>query len=139
MKLNKYFDLREFIPKDIYEINGEDSINLIDKRCIYAAYAFRIEFGTISINDWLYGGDVNFRGYRPENCPIGVKRSMHKKGQAVDLVFLDTSIESVKRAVQRDNYYWRYVVGITRIELGTPHLHIDFKETNNDEIEWFHP
>lgn len=38
----------------------------------------------VKINDWVFGGKLEYRGFRPANSTIGTESSQHKLSKALD-------------------------------------------------------
>lgn len=90
MKVSKDFYIQEFVPKETYEEFGDSSIRFIDFQLINIAQFLRDWYDMqIIINDWVYGGEYNYSGFRPDGCPVGAKFSAHKRGMAIDPKFPD--------------------------------------------------
>lgn len=87
MKLiSPHFYLSEFVPKEIYRQFGDNSIRFLDRRLIIVCEWIRVELDCpITINNWSTGGQFNYSGFRPPDCPTGAKLSAHKRGVAADL------------------------------------------------------
>ena len=69
MKINgieiKNFIIQEFVPKAFYDRMGDEfSLRGIDPRLIYIAQFLRGMYGSITINDWAFGGIKDARGLR---------------------------------------------------------------------------
>ena len=78
MKLNKYFEMQEFLPPDEYKLVSESENPLkafysrMDKRIIDLAVFVREFFGKpVRVNTWQIGGQFSLRGWRPKTCKIG--------------------------------------------------------------------
>jgi len=116
MKLNKYFYLQEFVPKQIWTKYGEKSIWFVDERVITLALAYREFFDVpIIINNWHTGGEYMYRGYRPPRVNIGAEYSQHKFGRAFDC---STATLTATQMLERIKADWTYFksLGLTTIE-----------------------
>lgn len=136
MKISKYFDLREFVPKEIYNQFGDKSIRFINpvlpKLCDY----FREYFGkSITINNWYTGGQLNYCGYRPPNCKEGAELSSHKIGVAAD-IHISGVVDYLKEIEEIKNNFSRFKpIGLTTIEDGTKNwIHISCEWTNKQNL-----
>jgi hypothetical protein len=139
MKISKDFQLEEFIPKEIYSKLGKRSIVLLDNRIIHVAQALREVYGEAFINEWMTGGNANWRGWRPWWCPIGAHYSQHKFGRAVDLTFKNKLAKEIREDIRENQAYW-YNVGIRRVEESTRYLHVDLCETGlHRQVVFFEP
>jgi len=137
MKLNDYFDVREFVPPQIWNKYGEKSIWFIDPKIIQIATLYREFFNVpIVINNWYIGGKFMYRGYRPPRVNIGSEFSQHKMGRAFDCHSpLITPQEMYK--IILDNPTKFQEVGLTTLEniiFTNTWLHSDCRPTNQDTI-----
>lgn len=124
MKFNKYFDIREFIPESEYnkimKLSEDDRLNafykLINPKIIEIATYVRELFGKpMIINNWHTGGTYTLRGWRPLNCPVGAKKSLHKKGKAFDFDIKGLSDDEVKDTIIKHEKEL-YKIGVRRME-----------------------
>lgn len=114
--LNKYFDIREFVPKQIWTKFGDKSIWFVDERTIAIALAYREHFGVpIIINNWHTGGEYMYRGYRPPRVNLGAEYSQHKFGRAFDCSTSSISASDMLKEVQA-NWTKFKALGLTTIE-----------------------
>lgn len=105
MRLNDYFNLQEFVPREIHDQFGDKSIWFIDPRIIRGACVLRHLIGEpIVINDWYIGGDYNYSGFRPLDCPVGSKYSQHKFGRAIDVKAPESGNDYLRGFIY-DNWY----------------------------------
>ena len=85
MMVSAHFDIREFVPKPIYDQYGANSIWFIDHRLIEGAEWLRAHFNApIIINNWHTGGKFQERGFRVPTTTTGARLSQHKFGRAID-------------------------------------------------------
>lgn len=136
-KISKNFYLEEFIPPEIMDEYGENAIQFIHPDIVVICQALRDRFGKITVNDWCFGGDIKYRGFRPSHVDFnGVKNSPHKMGLAADLIFERVSADVVRMEIMEDWFFW-YCLGLRRVELGTSWLHIDLLDRRTGKIEFF--
>lgn len=140
MKVSNHFDIREFVPRSLYEAEGCRAIRHLDLRLINVIEAIRALCGNkpIRVNDWHYGGRFQYRGFRPADSTVGAARSMHKQGKALDFDVIGMTAEQV-RGVIRLNQIELLKLGLTRIERGVSWVHIDLKHTGLDRLYEFNP
>lgn len=128
MKVSKDFDLREFIPEDVWKRLGEDGIWLIDEKIIKVAQKIRDIFrAPMFINTWMYRGDckrLQWRGFRPSAYTKCAYFSQHKVGRAIDF-----NIEGISPQDIQDTLKPKLkTIGITAMEVGTPTwTHVDVR------------
>lgn len=78
MKVSANFDIREFVPKSVWDRFGQDSLWFINERVINLAQFYKdfftahfkkqdpnVDYVIIKINNWMYGGVKQYSGFRP--------------------------------------------------------------------------
>jgi|WetSurMetagenome_2_1015567.scaffolds.fasta_scaffold04315_5 hypothetical protein len=93
VKISKNFYLDEFFSKELYLSETNRCVNYIDSRVVAAAQLMRdIVREPIFVNTWydvnqgsLSNCRVEFGGFRPLSCKVGVVGGQHYWGRAVDL------------------------------------------------------
>jgi len=138
MKISENFDIREFVPKSIFNAFGVNSTWFIDKKVVDIAEFYKSFFTnyfqqkfpgkvkSVSIisNNWHLGGTKQYSGYRPPEYTEGAKLSQHRLGSAFDceikINYLDGKGEEVDykeiHKVIRENEELFLSKGITTIE-----------------------
>ena len=85
MRVSPHFNLDEFMHPSEYIRQGEDSIKLLHPQLIDSTEKLRVYLDLpMRINNWNSGGTFQNRGWRPQNSKVGAKKSLHKKGMAID-------------------------------------------------------
>lgn len=120
----KHFELHELVDRATFEQWGPRGWALFNPDALEALDGLRDFFNVpIVVNNWWNGdGQNQYRGYRPENCPIGAKFSEHKKGNAFDCTIKGFNAD-VARQIIVDNQDDPRLVKIQRLE---------------DEVHWVH-
>lgn len=133
----KYYDTNEIVPRTLHDrlrLSGQLHRVwwLFDPRLLYIADRLRVRFGPMRINDWAMGGDLNYRGFRPEGCGVGSEFSDHKFGRALDLSAWNGSVSAVemREAILADPWHEDFQY-ITVIEMDVDWLH--FGVRNRDK------
>jgi len=128
----KYFRLYELVPKAIYqeyEANKKLYLlwNVFDYRMLHTLDSLRTKYGRITMNDWKWKGDNQYRGWRDLSCEIGSELSQHKFGRAADLKPSQTTSEAIRKDIlaNPDDDAFKY---ITCIEEGVSWLHFDVRD-----------
>lgn len=132
-----YFKVQEFVPKDIYDELGDSSLSLMDDRIIISIIAMRDFFKLpIKINDWLFGGAFQNRGFRTAYCGIGSKYSQHKFGRALDFDIKGIPAKEVRGKILANQDKFPL---ITAMEDNISWVHIDCRWTGRTGIKIFNP
>ena len=145
MKICLYFAIRELVSSEIYEAekdrNGIERLwMLFDERAILTQDALRKRYGPAVVNDWCWGGQLRYRGYRPPDCTVGALYSQHRFGRAFDNSFSDHAAGDVCREILDMTPKQRTELGfghIRRIETGVSWFHYDLGNTGLPKGEIF--
>lgn len=94
-KLNQDFDVREFVPKSVFdEFGAVFCLRFVNPIMLKYATWLKAELGkkyacevSIRINDWHYGGSFQNRAFRPPTSTVGKWTSAHKLAMGVDMDF----------------------------------------------------
>lgn len=124
MSIN-YFSIEELVPKALFEkYQHAHHIlwGLFNRKALLSLIALRARFGSLTVNDWSWGGSNQYRGFRPGDCPIGAGLSQHKLGNAFDCNFKDHTAEEVRQYILANPEEFPY---ITTLEMGVSWLHFD--------------
>jgi hypothetical protein len=127
----KFFRLEEVLPKDFYHANirkyGQKLWGIIfDQKLLRAMDILRNQCGQMTVNDWYWGGNNQYRGYRPFDCTIGAKLSQHRFGRAVDLIPKDISADEVRKNLYNFPFEMAGSL-VTAFEEGISWVHIDVR------------
>ena len=87
MKVSKNFDIREFVPRSLWEDRGNQCKWYVSSTVIHLAQFYKDFFSeyygeevTVTVNDWLWGGSFHNRGYRYPSTEVGSPLSFHRGG-----------------------------------------------------------
>lgn len=137
MKLNKYFELEEFVPPQIFKRYGANSIQFLDPKIIEIATAYREFFDMpVLINNWYNGGPYSYRGYRPPRVNVGGELSQHKFGRAFDCNIGKMTPKQMSDTIIANWDYFK-AFGLTTLEnykFTDGWLHSDCRTTNRDTL-----
>ncbi len=128
--ISRYFNIHELVPEHIYEKYGQKAWRFIDDRLIETIDTLKDDFplGTMSINDYVWGGDRNWSGLRTPKSEYYSETSMHSFGRAIDAIFSHYTAEEVRSYIIDNQDTYKHIKGI---ELGVSWLHIDIRNENN--------
>jgi len=154
----KYFKPQEFFPPHIVQAHtGPGGAilphiwRLMDSRIVWTAVELRKQFGTMIINDYLWGGKNKNRGYRDPISLIDQDHymatgeiiaswssftSQHCLGNGVDSSFKNHLAEDVRSYIiaNSESESFKY---ITAIEKEVEWLHIDSRNFKNGDERFF--
>ena len=130
----KYFKLPELIDRNTFMRHGEDAWKLLDSNALDALDSVREFFNApITVNSWWEGrGSFQYRGYRPQDCPVGSQNSYHKRGMAFDFDVKGYTAEDARKVIleNQDN---PLLEKIQRMEDKVSWVHIDIGAVPKDK------
>lgn len=142
MKISQHFNLEEFVPQNVFQQWGTNSIWFIDPKIIVLAEFIRTFFNKpITINNWTSGGQYNYSGFRDPDCPVGAKMSQHRFGRAIDVKVTGMTPQAVYGAILANKQVFMKA-GLTTMEAiaDTPTwVHCDIRQTGKSDILIVHP
>jgi hypothetical protein len=138
----KNFQLYELVPKETYEKMGEAAWYLFRPTALQMLddlHDFFTEYKgekiVISVNDWYWGGNRQYCGWRPEvvvdvdGHPIGAGHSWHKAGGAFDAHFKAYTAEEARQIILSHKDH-PLLQKIMRLEDNVSWVHLDNKPGN---------
>lgn len=119
----RHFDIREFVPEDVYKLFGTGSSIVMDHRILWTMDAIRDDIGSaITVNNWHRSGPFSQRGFR--RSPVVAQFSQHMFGRACDFDIKGMDSETFRLNVKAGKYR-KALKYITRIEDGVSWNHVD--------------
>jgi len=144
MYIPKHFSAPELVPSGLYNKyksrgNAWMLGILFDERLLKVIDAIREDFGPMTVNDWLWGGKNQWRGFRTANCGVGATLSQHRFGRGIDLIPKDIHPDEIRDDIIQDQMGRPYR-HIGALEMNISWLHIDVRIRNKDgKINLFYP
>lgn len=132
----KYFAIHELVPPKVFDERGEKAWELIDDRLLITLDRLRERYGSITINNYVWGKDRQWSGLRTPDSPYFSPYSQHTFGRAADCIFADVTAEQVRQDMLNniDDPLFEFV---RSIELSVSWLHFDIR--NCTRIKAFKP
>lgn len=126
----KYFKTQELVSSKVYADRGEKALQLFDERALKVIDLLRVQFGSATINDWLWGGENESRGLRTPDSPYYRSYSQHTFGRAFDVIFKDATAKEVRDWIREKGDYLLEEIGAESITLesGVSWLHFDLRQ-----------
>jgi len=130
---SKYFKIEELVPKELYEKHSENELwSMLDDRLLKDLDKLKEVFdkGTMTINNWKWGGNRNWSGIRTEGSPYYSSGSMHSFGKAFDIIFSDYGAEEVRKHIKEHKEEFPAIKGLEHKKNGEPisWVHLDTKD-----------
>ncbi len=140
VKLSENFCYHELFPRHMCEnLSAFYLKGMIDQRILNIAEQIRSDLGSVFVNNWYWGGAMQWRGYRTFDSAYYSSGSAHSWGQALDCNVRGRSPQEVHECIlgQQDKYM---ALGLTRLESledAPTWVHLDVKYTGFDHIHVF--
>lgn len=131
----KYFKSYELVDKTTYQKRLDFSYQLIDSRILWTIDKLREYFNSsIIINNWKFGGNREWSGFRTKESPYYSPYSQHTTGRAIDFIVRDVNSklvrEEIKNNINKDVF--KYITAIEDFD-GMDWAHIDCRNWNKKE------
>jgi len=120
----QFFKIQELVSSAVYDDRGQKAWSLLDERALKTLDKLREVFGSVTVNDWLWGGSNEFRGFREPSCKVGAKYSQHRFGRAFDCKFRSVSADEVREYILQNPNEFPYIASI---EMNVSWLHFDVR------------
>lgn len=134
----KHFRIEEIVDKFTYEKFGELSWQFFNPQALIMIDGIREYFDTqITINNWLWGGDFQFRGLRPKYADVGATHSLHRFGGAFDGDIKGVTAEEARQEILKNKDH-ELLKHINCIEAKVKWLHSDVRNVS-DRIKIVYP
>lgn len=141
----KHFRIEELCPREIIqkykkEYGGiERCWQFFDPRAIIGLDWVRDFFDKpVTVNNWLWGGELNYRGFRPITCTVGSDESQHRLGRGWDLNVKGLTAEEVKDAILGADPGEHHITYMEWFD-GMTWTHIDYRNSPFEGVHVFKP
>ena len=136
----KFFRLEELVSRALfnqYRNRPQYLWGLFDGRFLLTIDRLRSRFGRCVINDWRWGGEFQYSGFREPACKIGAILSQHRFGRGGDLKFSEITPVEFRAEINRNQGHPAFEF-ITCVELDTPTWsHVDCRtHMSENKILW---
>lgn len=134
---SKYFKAYELVSREDYKKMSDAKVwEIFDPNLIEAIDIIKEQFphGTMTINNWFWGGNREWSGLRTPESKYYSLKSMHSYGKAIDAVFSQYAADEVRSFIISNPQLFPHIKGI---ETDITWLHIDVR--NRDEVLLFKP
>ena len=119
------FRIEELVDRQSFLDWGEHCWTYFHPEALEMLHGIRMFLGRpITVNNWLWGGPLSFRGYRGPACMIGAVQSYHRRGMAFDFDVKGlTAEDALDLILANQDHEW--LMPIQRMERGIPWVHAD--------------
>ena len=134
---SKYFKAYELVSREDYKKMSDAKVwEIFDPNLIETIDTIKEHFqhGTMTINNWFWGGNREWSGLRTPNSKYYSFKSMHSWGKAIDAVFSHYAADEVRSFIVANTQLFPHIKGI---ETDISWLHIDTR--NREDVLLFKP
>jgi hypothetical protein len=122
----EHFVIEELVPPQVFKDRGEKAWQLLDDRMLITLDRLREKYGSMTVNNWKWGGDREWSGLRTSDSPYYSKYSQHSFGRAADVIFKHITAEEVRQAILENPDDPTFEL-INSFEEGVSWLHFDVR------------
>lgn len=137
LRLNKYFTIHEFVPKEYIGLSNNILLRMININLINLIYFMRERYQKpIIINNWHTGGKYNYSGVRPTGLDFSTLYSAHIFGCAADIKIEQMSPNDIRSDILKNQDEF-IKEGLTVVEKDTPTwTHVSVENTRFKKVIW---
>lgn len=132
----RHFRIEELVDKHTFEKFGDRAWMLFNVFALQSLDQIR-EFFTVPVivNDWLWGGVNELRGFRPRYVTDFSVYSQHHMGNAFDVHIKGVTAREAQKAILDNKDHFPFITAVEDIDT---HLHFDCRNIKN-RILYFKP
>jgi len=113
----KSFKLKELVHPLTFKKYGQMAWKFLDERVLRGLDLSRLLFGSLTVNDWAWGGKFVNSGYRQSDSKVGSKWSSHRRGCGFDPKSKKYTGAQMRRML-KDKEYWVKMRGFEVKDVG---------------------
>lgn len=148
-QLKQYFDIRELVSKDVYNVLRENGWKKFDTRLLETILILRTKILCVPmvVNNWKAGGTLSQRGFRENTCAIVRQKtaagkiylSAHNDGCAIDFSSPKLSADEMRKRIVANAQLLPYPIRLENGKDAPTWVHIDVEVNENITavISWF--
>lgn len=134
---SRFFRVEELVDKATFSIFGDNAKTLFRPVLLFTIEQIRKRFEKpLIINNWSFGGEYQYRGYRPANYKHCSLYSQHRFGNAVDFNIDGVTATEVREDIKNNPLISTYYY-ITAVEKDVSWVHIDFRNYDKEKLGIF--
>jgi len=140
MKVSPNFDIRELVHPDIHEAHGDRCPNFISAFLPVTLESLKENLTeVVTVNNWIWGGNRDSAGLRPDGDPDGAKLSTHKFGNTADPKFKHHTAEEVYYHILSNPHKYPHIIRMEHIDHTPTWVHIEVGPRRYGDIIIFNP
>ena len=139
----EWFSWKELVPPEVFQARGDKCCELFTIEILETADELRELLGvSMTVNDWAWGGNFKYRGFRPTTYYKGAfSLSQHIRGNAIDFDARGYTADEVRELIKG----WKRegkLAHLTGLEEGVNWVHVDCRPSgrlDDDGLFCFKP
>lgn len=131
------FKIEELVDKQTFEQFGDKAWWFIDQKALHTLEAMHQAFGTLTINDWFWGGGYNNSGFRHPKCTVGAQLSQHRFGRGFDVKSKNFTAEQMQTFILANPERFPYITTMENAKHTKTWLHFDVRLRSENYIVIF--
>lgn len=135
----EHFNIKELVAPDVYNERGDRAWALLDERALKTLDKLREVFGSVTVNDWAWGGAFTQSGLRTAGDEYFKKYSAHSFGRGFDCKFKHATPLEVQEYILANPDEFPYIARIENAKVTKSWLHFEVGNHAHDEIYVFYP
>ena len=121
----KHFRIEELVCPETFSSFGDNSWWFLDEKALQTLEALREAFGALTVNDWAFGGNYKYSGFRHPSCKIGAALSQHKFGRAFDVKSQNFTAEQMQAFILANPERFPFISAMENAAHTKTWLHFD--------------
>lgn len=135
----EHFALHELVPPEILRSRGDAGWELLDPGALVTLDALRTQFGSLTVNNYEWGGRYRESGLRSAESRTGARYSQHKYGRAFDCKFKRATPQEVYAYILATPEQFPHLTTLEDIEATPTWLHFDTRNNATPGIRVVRP
>lgn len=123
----RHFNSKELVPKEVHDVRGSKSLQLLDSRALFTLDQLREKFGSCTVNT-PWNGTFNESGLRTKDCKYFKPYSQHSFGRAFDCKFSSIDAWSVREYICKHPKEFPFITFLEEGE-GISWVHFDVRNS----------
>jgi uncharacterized protein YcbK (DUF882 family) len=142
----EHFILPELVDRETYLFYGDKAWEFLDPRLLYSLDSIwemvnRTKRRRVFVNNWFWGGNRQWSGFRSTTCILGANNSPHRRGQAYDFIVEGLHAHEVRDRIISYQFCegFQYITRMEHLKNDVPisWVHIDCVNIESDGIYLF--
>lgn len=122
----EHFAIYELVPPIIHAKYGDFAHHFLDDRALRVIDAIRKRYGSMTCNNYIFGGSRTESGLRTPECDYYSPTSQHSFGRAFDLIPAKITAQEIRDDLED------FSIGVLKLPASINSITIE------DKVRWLH-